>query len=669
MEDLPAAGAEEGPVNILLVDDQPGKLLGYQAILADLGENLVLADSARSALEILLRSEVAVLVVDVVMPDVDGFELVEMIRTHPRFESIPVIFVSGVHLSDIDRIRGYSAGAVDYLPVPIVPELLRAKVRIFADLYRKTRGLEALNHELEARIAARTAELEAATRRWKASEERLRLALMAARAGAWEWHFSSGSSAQKRGEMRWSPELFALFGLPAYAPVPTIAEFLAHVDGEDRERVDAELRSLPNSTGGSRSFDFEFRFHRSGEATPVWIRAAGTVVTEPRGRPVVARGIYKDVTSRKHTELELELERQRKDEVLITLGHELRNPLAPILNCVRMLKSDVLDSAAKARHQDILEGQVLHLVRLLDDLLEVSRISRGTISLSPRPTDLSEVVRGAVEATLSRASGHVLVTQIPEQGPFAAVDPQRMAQVVSHLLDNAVKFTPTGGRILVELSQDSQDAVLRVVDSGVGIAPQHLERVFDMFARIDRLGGGGLGIGLALVRRLLELQAGRVSVHSDGEGRGTEVVVRLPCLAGQRIDDDDEQSTPKTEFEPVRFLVVDDNPVAADTLAELLELSGCSARAAYCGEAAIREGESFEPDIVLLDLGMPRMDGFETAQRLRETPWGGRTKLIAVTGWGQTSDRKRTADAGFDEHLVKPVDLEVVLGLIELLDR
>lgn len=677
---LASATAGDGPINILLVDDQPAKLLAYQTILEELGENILMAHSAREALEVLLQNDVALLLVDVVMPELDGFELVEIIRAHPRFEKTAVMFVSGVHLSDIDRIRGYSAGAVDYVLVPIVPELLRAKVRVFADLHRKTRQLEHLNRDLEGRIALRTADLEASTQGWKESEGRLRLALTSARAGAWEWRFpskpptGSAAAATEDGEMRWSPELFALLGLAANERAPTRVEFLAHVDVEDRDRVGALLQSLLEPTGrgpSPGSFELEFRFRRPGHRTPMWLRTTGEVVVDADGRPTIARGIHQDVTTRKNAELQLEVEARRKDEFLATLAHELRNPLAPILSCVRMLKSGALQPAAQLRSHDILERQVVHLVRLVDDLIDVSRISRGTITLQSQPTDLAALVRAAVDATSLRASGHVIVTQLRERGPFVSVDPIRMAQVVSNILDNATKFTPPGGKILVGLAEDNEDAVLRIVDTGIGIAAQNIDRVFDLFTQVERGSGGrGLGIGLALVRRLIELQGGTVTASSGGEGQGTEIVVRLPSLSEPRAEAaSGQQEAPATQDQPIRFLLVDDNVDAANTLAELLEMSGCCARAAYSGEEATRAGEGFEPDIVLLDLGMPVMDGFEAAKLVRQTAWGRRAKLVAVTGWGQPSDRKRTADAGFDGHLVKPVDLDVVLGLVELVER
>jgi signal transduction histidine kinase len=505
--DLVSNNVADDPINILLVDDEPAKLHGYQSALEELGENLLTAHSTRGALELLQENDVALLLVDVVMPEHDGFELVEMLRAHPRFNQTAVIFVSNADSSDLDRIREYSAGAVDYVPAPVVPELLRAKVRVFADLYRKTRQLEALNRDLEA-------------------------------------------------------------------------------------------------------------------------------------------------------------EGQRKDEFLATLGHELRNPLAPMLNCVRMLKSGALTPAAVARQHNIVERQVLHLVRLVDDLLDVTRMTRGTIALEREPTDLGALVRAAIDATRLSGTGHLFITEIPERGPFVSVDPARMTQVVSSILDNATKFTPAGGKIEVGVAQVGNEAVLRVADSGIGIAPDDLDHVFDLFSQLDH-GGRGLGIGLALVRRLLELQDGSITASSKGAGQGAEFVVRLPCQSEVVAEFSPADST-TTVYQPVRFLIVDDNVSAADTLAEFLELSGYRARATYSGAEALRVGENFEPDMVLLDLGMPFMDGFETAQRLRQTGWGRRAKIVAVTGWGQTSERQRTAEAGFDGHLLKPVDFDEVVELVEL---
>jgi signal transduction histidine kinase len=667
------------PINILLVDDQPGKLLGYHAILEELGETLLTAHSAREALEMLLKNDVALILIDVNMPELDGFELAEMIREHPRFEKTAMMFVSGVNLSDLDRIRGYTAGAVDYVSVPVVPEILRAKVRVFADLHRKTRQLESLNRELEHRVALRTAELEASTTRWQDSEQRLRMALASARAGAWDLRFDTG-------EMRWSPELFKLLAMPEGSPVPGLAGPVEFVHPHDRSRVAALIDSLPTAQG---PFELEFRVmrepgpysdvppHDPDNAEIMWIRITGEVARNAKGEPQIARGILQDVTSRKLAELKLEEEARRKDEFLATLAHELRNPLAPMVAGVRLLRSPGLDSDSRERNLVILERQVTHLARLVDDLLDVSRISRGAITLLREPVDMAELLRASLEASSQHSTGHRVEAQIPRQGPFVQADPVRLAQIVTNILDNALKFTPPGGRIDVRICEDGECAELRIRDTGKGVPPEDLERIFNLFTQVDTGGGrAGLGIGLALVRRLVDLHGGEVWAESEGEGKGTELVVRLPRMTNyqpvMRLDPPTEDSTPLTSSNngagkgPLRILIVDDNVDAADTLVELLKLTGHDARAAYNGSSASVLGSGFEPHLVLLDLGMPDMDGFDTARQMRQTAWGSSARLVAVTGWGEPSDRKRTAAAGFDGHLVKPVDFEELLGLSEI---
>ncbi len=650
---------DDEPINILLVDDQPGKLLGYQAILEQLGENLLMARSAREALEILLKSEVALILIDVCMPELDGFELAEVIRTHPRFEKTAIMFVSGVNLTDLDRLRGYSAGAVDYVSVPVVPEILRAKVRVFADLHRKSRQLEVLNRELEDRIAARTAALEASTARWQESEERLRLALAAARAGAWEWRIGTE-------EMSWSPELFGLLDLSAHED-PSVEDLVRAAHAEDRELVRGLFAELPSHLG---RFDLEFRVanRRSAGEALLWLRTTGEVV-HTAGRPSVARGIVQDVTSRKAAELELANEARRKDQFLATLAHELRNPLAPIATGVRLLSSGKAPEPLRAKTLGILDRQVSHLVRLVDDLMDVSRISRGAITLHREAVDLADLLRTTVDASGLAAAGLAVTVTAPERGPFVSGDRVRIAQVVSNLLDNAVKFTPRGGAIAVELTElvpegaeADGEVTLVVRDTGVGIAPEQVDRVFELFTQVAAVPDGrGLGIGLHVVRQLVELHGGLVSARSEGRDAGTEITVRLP-----RIEPPAPADHPPAQIEvgdrPMRFLVVDDNVDAATLLAQQLTLSGHVAKAAFSGEEATTLGAEYAPDVVLLDLGMPVMDGFETARRIRLTPWGRSARLFALTGWGQPSDRQRTTEAGFDGHLVKPVDLEAVLA-------
>jgi len=518
-----SAVTREDPVNILLVDDQPAKLLTYESILGELGETLIKVSSATAALECLLRHDVAVVLVDVVMPELDGYELAAMIRQHPRFQKTAIIFVSALLLTDLDRLRGYECGAVDYVPVPVVPEILRAKVSVFAELYRKTRALERLNAELESRVAERTAALEATT---------------------------------------------------------------AALQEADR----------------------------------------------------------------------------RKDEFLAILAHELRNPLAPIRTAVQLLRNTDLPDAHNVRAREVIERQVQHLVCLIDDLLDVSRITRGMITLQRERLPLDAIVTRAIETArpLIDARRHELTLEMSDELLTVEGDPTRLVQIVGNILHNAAKFMDPGGRIVVRVEREDAYAVISVRDFGMGIEPELVTKIFELFSQVHKQSEtphGGLGIGLALVRRLVEMHGGVVTADSRGRGSGTEVVVRLPLVDVQStvVSFPAPESTRPPQVSPRRILVADDNVDAAEALALQLRLAGHDVRAAYDGLEALEIAESFVPQVVLLDLGMPRMDGYETARQIRRRWWGKSARLVALTGWGGQQDRKRTADAGFDAHLVKPV--------------
>src|SRR5581483_5397086 len=351
---------------------------------------------------------------------------------------------------------------------------------------------------------------------------------------------------------------------------------------------------------------------------------------------------------------------RRKNEFLATLAHELRNPLAPIANSLQILKMPRLDAGTVERSREMMERQVQHLVRLVDDLLDVSRVMRGKIELRRERVELATVVARAVETVqpLVDAQGHDLSVRISSQSLLLDADPVRLAQVVGNLLTNAAKYTEPGGRIWLTAERDGDMAALRVRDNGIGIAPYMLPRIFELFVQVDHASTkaqGGLGIGLTLVKNLVEMHNGIVQARSEGLGKGCEFVVRLPLVAqalGQ--DHGSEAGTQADQLPPrsgKRLLVVDDNKDAADSLAMLLRLQGHEVRVAYSGMAALEMTKTYTPDVVFLDIGMPGMDGYEVARRLRQTPGLGNVMLAALTGWGQKEDRRRTAEAGFDHHL------------------
>lgn len=525
-------------VNILLVDDQPGKLLTYEAMLSELGENLIKANSGREALEHLLKTDITVVLMDVSMPELDGFELAEIIRGHPRYQKTAIIFVSAVHLTDLDRLKGYESGAVDYVSVPVIPELLRAKVSVFAELYRKTRESERLNRELEQRVAERTAELEASTARQTELAEQLRQA--------------------------------------------------------DR----------------------------------------------------------------------------RKDEFLALLAHELRNPLAPVRNAVTIMRMKNSDDPELAWCRDVIERQANQLTRLVDDLLDVSRITRGKIKLRLEPLDLATVLEAAVETSrpLIDAHKHELVLTLPKDRVRIEGDLTRLTQVIANLLNNAAKYQNEGGRIELTAACDRGEAVISVKDQGVGIAPEMLAQAFDLFSQGERApdrAQGGLGIGLSLVKNLVEMHGGSVGGVSGGLGKGSEFVVRLPCVAAEpdALRDLAPDSAMTQASHPLRVLVVDDSMDAAESLAKLLRLAGHEVLVAHDGAEALEIAEAERPAVMLLDIGLPGMDGYEVCRRIRQQ---GRSdaRIIAVTGYGQERDRERSRDAGFDSHAVKPVDPTELMKLV-----
>jgi signal transduction histidine kinase/ActR/RegA family two-component response regulator len=377
------------------------------------------------------------------------------------------------------------------------------------------------------------------------------------------------------------------------------------------------------------------------------------------------------IAERERSEELLRTSDRRKDEFLAVLAHELRNPLAPIRNAIQLLRLRGTDAGMVAQASEMMERQFGLLVRLVDDLMEVSRISRGKIDLRRQPIDIGVVVRSAVEASrpLFDAAGHALETNLPASPLVIEADPARLAQVLANLLNNAAKYTKPGGRIRLDVGLEGDEAVLRVRDDGIGIPREMLSRIFEMFTQVDgskMRHQGGLGIGLTLVKQLVEMHGGSVEARSDGPDRGSEFVVRLPVRAGEVLAD--REIRPMPPFRKHRILVVDDNLDSADSLGLLLRTLGAEVRVAYDGNSALEVLDAFRPEAMLLDLAMPGMDGHEVARRVRERADRRDLVLVALTGFGREEDVERTRASGFDEHCVKPVDLARLKQLLESLD-
>jgi len=390
------------------------------------------------------------------------------------------------------------------------------------------------------------------------------------------------------------------------------------------------------------------------------------------GRILYWFGTNTDISEIKRMEEALRDADRRKDEFLATLAHELRNPLAPIRNSLQILKMPRVDAEMARQTREMMERQVHHLVRLVDDLLDVSRVMRGKIELRREPVELATVVARAVETAkpLIEVQAHRLEISLPPESLLVDADPVRLAQVVGNLLTNAAKYTEANGQIWLAAQRDGDDVVLKIRDTGIGIAPDMLPHVFELFVQVDHASAkaqGGLGIGLTLVKNLVEMHGGTVEAHSAGLGKGCEFVVRLPLLLEERQEPIDEGNGSQQQYVSSsghRLMVVDDNKDAAVSLAMLLRLQGHEVRVVHDGVSALELANDYLPALIFLDIGMPGMDGFEVASRVRQTPGMERTVLVALTGWGQQEDRRRTAEAGFHHHLVKPPEPKAVEGLI-----
>jgi PAS domain S-box-containing protein len=389
----------------------------------------------------------------------------------------------------------------------------------------------------------------------------------------------------------------------------------------------------------------------------------------PRGGDRFAT-LFSDVTERKRSEAELVDADRRKDEFLATLAHELRNPLAALRNALALLEVSEEDAALRAYARQMMDRQLGQLVRLIDDLLDVSRISRGKLELRRSVVELGAIVREAVDAARAQATERALALELPEEPLHVDGDPVRLAQVFGNLLHNAVKFTDPGGRIGVRLDRSGGDAVVSVVDDGVGIPPERLASIFELFAQLDtssERAHGGLGIGLTLVKRLVEMHGGGVDARSEGLGKGSAFQVRLPLVAAPARAAEPAGEARSAPPAALRILTVDDNRDASDGLVLLLERAGHRVVTAHDGEQAVRAASELRPDAVVLDIGLPKLDGYEVARRIRAEAWGAKPVLVALTGFGQEADRRKAQAAGFDCHLVKPVDPRELLRTLATL--
>ncbi len=513
-------------------------------------------------------------------------------------------------------------------------------------------------------------------RRLRDSEERYRAFVANSTEGIWRMEFQPPvdttlpedeqvQALLRTGRFAECNEVFArMYGLDS--PADVIGRGLDMVMDPAHPQVREYLLSLVRS--GYRADDVQSLEHdRTGR--PLWFANSLSGVVED-GRLVRAWGTQRDITDRKAAEAALKEADRRKDEFLATLAHELRNPLAPIRSSAELMRLAAPQDALLQRHTDLIGRQVTHLARMIDDLMDVSRISLGKLELRLAPLDLRDVVHAAVENAQAalQAGRHELRIDMPDEPVRLVGDEVRLVQVLLNLLTNAARYSDNGRPVTLSVAREDGCVVQRVRDQGVGIAPDQLQRVFEMFYQ-GGASGGGLGIGLSLVQRLAQLHGGSVEARSEGPGRGSEFVVRLPPAPAEPAwpvaPEAVGKAQPSTSPARRRVLIVDDNRDAADTLAEVMEMLGYEVGTAYDGVEGLARAEAFRPDVAVLDLGMPRLDGFGACRALRQTEWGRGIAVLALSGWGQAADTQRAAEAGFDGHLVKPVSPDALMEKIE----
>lgn len=690
-------------VNILIVDDLPEKILVIRSILDDLGENILTAYSGTDALRLVLDHEFAVILLDVNMPDIDGLETAALIRKRKRTAHTPIIFVTAF-ADEMHTAQGYSLGAVDYILSPVVPAVLRTKVKVFVDLFRMNQQVKRQAEErisLAREQAARAAAEEATRRSNFLARASTALATSLGAEGPTRTLLTlvvpdladvAGVTLVGEPGQPWETELAwvvpneprrvhtgRLTGLEAPHDVLQDAVDRALADGAVQVVDNLEVPYPPEILASAPAG----QVLRSALVLPLQARGrtlgALTLAAAGAARRLSAsdRTLAEDLAGRAAVAFDnnrlyqsLQQADRHKDEFLAMLAHELRNPLAPIRNATEVMRLVGNQDAVVVQARDMIDRQVKHMARLVDDLLDTSRISRGKILLRKESIDLVKLVRDVADDTRPELANAGLTLELRlADGPiWCDGDPTRLAQVVGNVLHNARKFTDAGGRVTVELQRDGATSVrITVRDTGIGMEPAMLSRVFESFTQADRSldrSRGGLGLGLALVKGLVELHGGRATAHSAGPGQGTELSIWLPIRQAP-MPIPERAAGPAAGAGPCRVLIIEDNVDAAVSMQMLLSQAGHHVQVATSGPAGVQAVLDFGPDVVLCDLGLPGgMDGYAVAQTLRRNGAGGPPLLVALTGYGQEEDKQRSYSAGFDAHLTKPVEFQELQRLM-----
>ena len=513
----------------------------------------------------------------------------------------------------------------------------------YKDQYGTTIGIFAQGYDVTDSVEAQAAKRE--------SDERLRDGMDAARMAVWDWDFDTG-------ELIYSDNISLVLGfMPGRMEV---AE--EHVHPDDRAKI---AQAHHEAVAGGGSYQEVVRFIRPDNGKQVWLDSRGKVQFDAEGRPIRMRGVTVDVTDRYQAEFELRESNRKKDEFLAMLAHELRNPLAPISTAAEMLRLTIASDPRTRKASEVISRQVKHMTALVDDLLDVSRVTRGLVELDKELVDIKAAVSNAVEQArpLIEARHHALTVRTDASQASVLGDRTRLVQVIANLLNNAAKYTPQGGEITLEVHAQGDWVDIGVIDNGIGIDAKLLPHVFELFTQAERTpdrAQGGLGIGLALVKTMVALHGGQVTADSAGPGKGSTFTIRLPALA-QGVKDRLEGAAREGALSgpaPLRLMIVDDNVDAAESLAVLLEAQGHRVRVESHPVQALAAARRDPPQVFILDIGLPEMDGYELARRLRADPATGSALFIALTGYGQAHDRILSKSSGFEHHFVKPMDTD-----------
>lgn len=654
-------------VNVLLVDDRPENLMALEAILNKPSYNLVKANSGAEALRCLLNEDFAVILLDVQMPGMDGFETATLIRSRDRSRSTPIIFITAFSSNDTHVFKGYSLGAVDYLFKPLEPEILTSKVQVFVELFQKT-----------AEVKRQATQLAAVNHELTKSEERFRTLCACSPLGIY--------LADVEGRCTYmNPRCQAISGLILESSLASAWQGVVHPD--DRDRVVADLSAWIEK---GQEYSSEFRL-AVGE-TVRWINVQSSPMFSDLGKPIGHVGTVRDVTGRKQAEeergrllreqvarQEAERANQMKDEFLAILSHELRTPLNAILGWSRLLRTKKFDLETIEKALETIERNAKSQAQLIEDILDVSRILRGKLNLNLHPIRLEESIEMAIDSLQPLAQDKSIVIELTCSRDVGEVvgDPDRLQQVVWNLLSNAIKFTPEEGKVEVRLESVGDEAQIQIIDSGIGIEPDFLPYVFDRFRQADSSttrSYGGLGLGLAIVRHLVELHGGKVDAQNN-PGEGAKFTVSLPVAEGNGHGalDGGSQLNDAALVLPtlanLQLLVVDDEDDTREFLIVLLEQEGAVVRSAPSVALALAALESFWPDVLLSDIGMPGADGYELIARVREMEAlrGGKMPAIALTAYAREEERQLALEAGYQMHLSKPVEVsELIAGIANL---